>query len=103
MRGRNGRVGFEMILTEGGRGVIMRRAAGGPEYQLTPDAQTGRPVTAVEVSRRQTPSGAWEPLCRVRATDDAARGEMSITVRAADGAGQPETIRYAPDTGGVVK
>ncbi|MCX6910271.1 MAG: hypothetical protein NTY01_19810 [Verrucomicrobia bacterium] len=100
---RNGKVGFELIITEGGRGVIMRRAAGEPEYQLSPDAKTTSPVTAVEVSRRQTTASAWEPLCRVRATDDAARGEMNITVRAADGVEQKETIRYDPDTGEIAK
>ena len=36
-------------------------------------------------------------------TDDAAQGEMNITVRAADGAEQKETIRYDPDTGAIVK
>lgn len=103
MRDRDGKLGFELIVTEGGHGVIMRRAAGKPEYRLSPDAKTGSAVTAVEVSHRQTPASAWEPLCHVRATDDAARGEMNIVVRAADGAEQAETIRYDPDTGEVVK
>ena len=103
MRDRDGKLGFELIITEGGRGVIMRRAAGEPEYQLSPDAKSGSPVTAVEVSRRQTTASAWEPLCRVRATDDAVRGEMNIAVRAADGAEKAETIRYDPDTGEIVK
>lgn len=103
MRDRNGQLGFELILTEGGRGVIMRRDAGGPEYQLSPDARTGSPVAAIEVSRRQTSASAWEPLCCVRTTDDAARGEMNIVVRAADGAERKEAIRYDPDTGEITK
>jgi hypothetical protein len=103
MRDCNGKTGFELIVTEGGRGVIMRRAAGQPEYQLSPDAKTGSPIVAVEVGRRPTAAGAWKPLCRVRATDDAARGEMNITVQPADGAETRETIRYDPDTGEIVK
>ena len=103
MRDRNGKVGFELIITEGGRGVIMRRAAGEPEYQLSPDAKTGSAATAVEVSRRQTTASVWEPLCRVRATDDAACGEMNITVRAVNGTEQKEAIRYDPDTGAIAK
>jgi hypothetical protein len=103
MRDRNGKIGFELIITEGGRGVIMRRAVGEPEYQLSPDTKTGSAVTAVEASRRQTAASAWEPLCRVRATDDAARGEMNITVRAAGCAERTETICYDPDTGEIAK
>jgi hypothetical protein len=103
MRDRNGKVGFELIITEGGRGVIMRRAAGEPEYQLSPDAKTGSPITAVEVRRRQTATNAWEPLYRVRATDDAARGEMNVSIRAASGAERKETIHYDPDTGEIAK
>ena len=103
MRDRNGKVGFELIVTEGGRGVIMRRAAGGPEYRLGPDAKSGSAINAVEVSRRQSTASDWEPLCRVRATDDAARGEMNIRVRAAGGVEQKETICYDPDTGQLLQ
>jgi hypothetical protein len=103
MRDRTGKTGFELIITEGGRGVIMRRAAGEPEYQLSPDAKSGSPVAAVEVSHRPTAGSAWEPLCRVRAADDAARGEMNIAIRPANGSEQTETIRYDPDTGEIAK
>jgi hypothetical protein len=103
MRDRNGKAGFELIITEGGRGVIMRRAAGEPGYQPSPDAKTGSAIIAVEISRRTTPGSAWEPLCRVRATDDAARGEMNITVLLAGGVERTETIRYDPDTGEMSK
>jgi hypothetical protein len=99
---RDGKVGFELIVTERGEGVIMRRAAGQPEFRLSPDSHTRSAVTAVEVSRGDTAEGTWKPLCWVQATDAPDRGELRITVRPDGGGETTEVIRYDPDTGEVI-
>ena len=94
-----GKVGFELIVTERGEGVIMRRPASQVEFRLSPDSRTGSALTAVEVSRRDTAEGAWKPLCWVRVTDAADRGELRIIVRPHGGEEKTEVIYYDPDTG----
>ncbi|MBM4045528.1 MAG: hypothetical protein FJ279_10470 [Planctomycetes bacterium] len=99
---RDGKVGFELIVTERGEGVIMRRAAGQPEFRLSPDSRTGSAIAAVELSRRDTAEAEWKPLCSVRAADAADRGELRITVRPHGGTETTEVIRYDPDTGQIL-
>ena len=103
MRDRDGKIGFEVIITEAGRGVIMRRAAGQPEFLLAPDEKTDSAIEAVEVKRRKKATQDWKPLCRVRATDDAAKGELKVHVQAQGANEQVEVIRYDPDTGQIVR
>ena len=99
MLDKNGKVGFELLTTPDATGVILRRAEGQPEFRLGPDTESGSAVTAVEVSRRDGPTGEWRRLCRVNATDAADRGEMRVAIRPEGQPERTEVIRYDPDTG----
>lgn len=101
MRDPDGKVGFELIIEAGGAGVVMRRAAGQPEFRVSAAAGAAGAVAAVDVSRRDAGAQAWTPLCRVRAEDDAAKGRMEIAVTGADGKRTAEVITYDVDTGAL--
>jgi hypothetical protein len=79
---REGTVGLEMVVTEKGEGVIVRRSAGSEAYRLSPDSTTGSALTAVEVSRR--------------------RPEMRVSVRPRSGKEHLAVIRYDVDTGALL-
>lgn len=102
MRDPDGKVGFELIIEEGGAGVIMRRAAGQPEFRVGAAKGASGAVGVVDVSRRESAAQAWTPLCSVRAEDDAAKGRMEIAVSGADGKKTVEVITYDVDTGAKV-
>ena len=101
MRDPDGKVGFELIIEEGGIGVVMRRAEGQPEFRIGPEPDSGDAVAAVAVFRRETRASDWRRLCRVHAEDDAANGRMEIQVTDTEGHRKNEVIAYDADTGGA--
>ncbi len=94
-----GNKAFELIITEGGRGVIFRKSHGNPEYRLSPDSKTDSSVDAVEVHRRETPTSKWNLITTVRAEDDAENGLTQIIATPKGKQAVEETIYYDPDTG----
>lgn len=102
MRDPDGKIGFELIIEEGGTGVIMRRAKGQPEFRVSAGDGAAGAVYGVLVSRRDADAQAWTPLCSVRAEDNAAKGRMEIAVTDAEGKKTVETINYDIDTGAKV-
>lgn len=93
---RDGKVGFELTVLAEGQGVLWHWPAGNAASLLR--AAPGGPAEAVEVCARAD-DGTWQPRLRVRAEDDAARGELRVLVTPGAGAATTETVRYDPDTG----
>lgn len=99
----DGKTGFELIAMPDGRGVIMRRAAGQPEYRIREDEREAGTVRAVTVGTRPTDAHAWSEISSVRVEDDPVAGILRITITEPSGKVKRETITYDADTGAIIK
>lgn len=99
----DGRTGFELIVMEDGKGVVMRRAPGRPEYRIRAAGHAEGAVRAVTAGKRAAGEQAWTTLYSVRAEDDPEAGVLRITVTDPSGGEERETITYDADTGTVLK
>lgn len=98
----DGKIGFQLIIMPDGKGVVMRRAEGQPEFCISADKSEAGAVKSVDVGRREPNSPDWSVLCSVRAEDDPATGVLCITVTERSGKVKRETISYDVDTGAVL-
>jgi hypothetical protein len=95
----DGQLGFELIITPDGKGVVMRRAKGQPEFRISSDNSATGAIGSVEVSKRENDGQTWIPLCSVRAEDDPAKGYLNVMVTDNLGQIKTETFIYDIDTG----
>ena len=103
MRDPDGKVGFEVMIMSDGSGVMMRRAAGQPEFCIRVDNSAGDAMKGVAVCRREPETKPWKTLCFVRVEDAADRGQMCVDVTDATGKVSHEAYSYDVDTGVVLK
>ena len=101
IRDPEGKIGFELIVEKDGNGVIMRRAAGHPEFRIHASSSGVGAIDSVEVNRREAGETLWGPLCNVRVEDDAVKGKMAIAILPANGKNTGEVITYDVDTGAL--